>query len=234
MQTDIYNPLFDNINSLTWYPWIGSNYNINTDAKFLLVGESHYIINENNKFNQSKYDSIIKNKKTTQLVVKDAINCNGLWKFFINTHKAFMGAESFSLTSFWSNVAFYNFIQRPMNNPKDRPNQANYVDGWHNYLEVIKVIKPTHCVFLGSSAADYFNKSFTNSNELIIESAHKHMRFGRFWGKKASITIDGFKTNITFIKHPSSYFTWSDWYEYLSTRNGQAIINLRETIKAQK
>ena len=46
--------------------------------------------------------------------------------------------------------------------------------------------------------------------------------------------IDGFKTNITFIKHPSSYFTWSDWYEYLSTRNGQAIINLRETIKAQK
>ena len=36
MQTDIYDPLFDNIKSLTWYPWIGSDYNKNTKSGFAI------------------------------------------------------------------------------------------------------------------------------------------------------------------------------------------------------
>lgn len=230
MKTDKFNDEFDKIKSLTWYPWIGCDYDNNSDSKFLLIGESHYVLNQDGKFNQEKYDKVIANKNTTQLVVKEAIEENGRYKFFINASKAIMGDTSFKYSKLWSNVAFYNFIQTPMVTQKGRPKLENFIKGWGTYIELIKLIKPTHCIFLGSSCASTFYKSIIKIENVEFENVNYHIKFGRYWGKKGSITIDGFKTNITFIKHPSSFFTWQDWYSYLTQRKGKSIITLRDKI----
>jgi hypothetical protein len=230
MNTNKYNSEFDKIKSLSWYPWIGTSYENNTDSKFLIIGESHYVINQDDKFNQEKFDKVIKNKRTTQLVVEEAIECNGRYKFFINASKALMGDASYEFSKLWSKVAFYNFIQIPMVTQKGRPKTEDFLKGWETYFEIIKVIKPTHCIFLGSSSAGTFKKFVSKQMNIEYEDVNYHMKFGRYWGKKGSITIDGFKTNITFIKHPSSFFTWQDWYSYLTKRKGQSIINLRENV----
>ena len=230
MTTDIYNSKFDKIPTLTWYPWIGIYYELQTEAKFLFVGESHYAQDSKGNFNAKQFEKMMACKQETINVLNHAIKNNGEWKFFKNTHKAIVGESSFDIKHFWSNVAFMNFIQKPMKTNLGRPTSKNYEDGWINFIETLKVIKPSHCVFFGSGAANHLTKIVKQSDNLSYEITLNHKKIGAYYGKKVSLTFDNHTTNITFIKHPSSYFKWKLWFDYLTTRNGEAIKKLRERI----
>jgi len=230
MHSPILNSKFDKIKTLTWYPYTGLNYESQTDAKFLLVGESHYAQDSKGNYSAKKYQEMIQNKLETIDVLHQAIKNNGEWKFFKNTHKAIIGENLFDIKHFWSNVAFMNFIQKPMKTNLGRPNSKDYEDGWINFIETLKVLQPSHCIFLGSGAANHLSKIIKQSANLSYEITLNHKKIGAYYGKKVSLTIDNHTTNITFIKHPSSYFKWKLWYDYLTTRNGEAIKKLRERI----
>ncbi|MGI6477963.1 MAG: hypothetical protein ACOX0M_00805 [Salinivirgaceae bacterium] len=234
LKTNAYNELFDQINELTWYPWIGSNYNEN---RLLIVGESHYAQDEDGNIDLECYNAFLKDKNLTIGIV-ELLMKGSSWKFFQNTYHALLRTENINREAFWSNVAFYNFIQRPMKTTKDRPLKADYSRGWDVFYEVSKVIKPSHCIFLGSGSAQYLYPVMKEKKDIIfadtkctIEQWHKQI--GIYWGKIAHLEYEEVNTDITFIKHPSKFFKKDDWNDYLMERIGGILENLKSKTKAK-
>lgn len=232
-KTNAYDELFDQIKELTRYPWIGSNYKEN---RLLIVGESHYAQDENTNSDLDCYNGFLKDKNRTISIVEDLMNGSN-WKTFQNTYPALVGSENIDKEAFWSNVAFYNFIQRPMNTRMDRPSKSDYCSGWDVFYEVLKVIKPSHCIFLGLESAKFLYPVIKEKKDIIfadkkctIEQWDK--RIGVNWGKIAHLEYEEVNTDITFIKHPSAYFKKKDWNDYLMERIGVTLENLKYKTKA--
>ena len=120
---------------------------------------------------------------------------------------------------------------------KDRPSKADYSCGWDVFYEVLKVIKPSHCIFLGSGSAKYLYPVMKEKKDIIfadkkctIEQWHKQI--GKYLGKIAHLEYEEVYTDITFIKHPSAYFKKEDWNAYLMGRIGVTLENLKSKTKA--
>lgn len=226
--TDIYDNFLSKIDELRWLPWIGTNYNKATN-KLLLVGESHYAQNKDGSVDQNCYNDFLNDKQTTRVIINSLVNKENNWNLFKNTYTAILGKNEIDTKSFWSNVSFYNFIQRPMNTRKlDGPSKKDYIDGWNVFFELLKTIKPTHCIFLGNSGANYLNTPLSEKKIEISEINLSDEKIGRCWGKFAQIIYDDFPVKLTFIRHPSSYFSPNKWREYLMKRNSSLLNELIE------
>ena len=219
LKTDAYNDLFDQISELKWYPWVGSNYQEN---RLLLIGESHYAQGEDGNIDLDCYNDFLDDKNSTISIIERLI-AGTKWNFFQNTYHALVGTENIDKEAFWSNVAFYNLIQRPMQTRDDRPSKSDYYTGWDVFYEVLKIVRPSHCVFLGSGSAKYMYPVMRGKKDIIfadnrctIEQWHKQI--GRYLGKVAHLEYEDVKTDITFIKHPSAYFKKEEWNAYLMER----------------
>ena len=45
--------------------------------------------------------------------------------------------------------ASYNFIQEPMKSIHEEPSHADYETAWKCFADVVKIIKPNICIFIG-------------------------------------------------------------------------------------
>ncbi len=106
MNTNINEQIFDQVEGLTWYPWVGSNYD---EHKLLLVGESHYAQGENREEDLDCYNSFLADKNATISIVEDVFNGSD-WNFFKNTHYALTGSDNVDREAFWRNVAQVQLI----------------------------------------------------------------------------------------------------------------------------
>lgn len=225
MKTKTYEELFDQVKGLTWYPWVGSDY---SDNKLLLIGESHYAKeNDKNEF-------FLTNRKATIGTVEDVVK-GVKWSFFKNTHYALLGTDKVEREgrkALWSNVAFYNFIQRPMQTTKGRPTPNDYRDGWKVFFELLKIVNPTHCIFLGSSGAKYLWPLVEKNDDIAFiknkcRLERRDRKIGRFLGKVAHLEFDDVSTDITFIRHPSAFFKKEEWHSYLMEKAGPILKQLQ-------
>lgn len=230
-KTDIYNSSFEKLNELTWFPWIGSNYTKGINGKrLLLVGESHYTEDENGTFDQECYDDYINDKNSTQKIIESIIDQKEERIIFKNTYKSLLGTDDIDKEIFWSNVSYYNFIQRPMETKKERPAPADYRHGWNVFHELLKIIKPTHCLFLGSSGSRFLYPTLSEKENINITIDQWDKKIGRYYGKIAQINYEDATTDLTFIKHPSAYFVWQEWNEYLKERDSALLKELSELV----
>lgn len=209
------NTEFDNklsqIKDLTWLPFIGLNY-FSNDVKTIIVAESHYYKPEDEK----SYENHLIPFFTREVVEEMCFNREYFKiKLFTNFHRAMMGNDTFDSTKFWNDFAFYNFIQRPMNmDIWERPNYEDFDSGWNTFYKLIPILKPDRVLFLGNSSADRFNGSATR-NEIKIEYVQRIKKIGSAYAKKAYMYHGDTKIQLDFIKHPSQYFSWDKWREYL-------------------
>jgi len=129
---------------------------------------------------------------------------------------------------FWEKIVFYNFIQRAMaKNDKlnERPVKADYIIGWEVFFELISIVKPDVCLFLGSSMANYFN-------EYVIKSDVEHIKVIReekinaTYFKQSKVKINGLETSLYFVKHPSKYFSANKWLKKLKEKNTELVKHL--------
>lgn len=140
--------MYDNdllkIEGLRWLPYIGDLYD-RQSKKILIVGESHYESNDP----KDKLAQMIGDKKYTRNIIKvwamhlldiAEILVPGKLKsltkqsMFANLHRA-LGADNDNSTKLWNNLAFYNFVQRPMKDgTKNRPTNTDFTDGWNVFL----------------------------------------------------------------------------------------------------
>jgi len=145
----------------TWLPWVGCNYK-NSDTKFLIVGESNY------------GEGIENDRNFTRTVINDfQIEFLKPNRTFNNFDKLFNLESENQIKKFWSNAAFYDFIQRPMIDTYERPSKEDYHRSIETFYSIKDILKPDFILFIGIGAIDKvikFGKSTINyqiSNDKI-------------------------------------------------------------------
>jgi hypothetical protein len=128
-----------------------------------------------------------------------------------NFLKAMFGNATINKEKLWQEIAFYNFVQRTMDyssfngNKTEQPTNTDFDDGWKVFADVIKILKPTDCIFIGVSAATSFERMMDALNIQRTERIYQD-KINAAKPATTSVSIDVLKTNISFIKHTSAYF----------------------------
>jgi hypothetical protein len=130
----------------TFDPWIGSRYA--TDGiggkRLLILGESHHG-GEGCDFAGF----------TAKVIRDEALGENGhpRRKFFARVQRIIVGGRGGFTDSeredFWSRVAFYNFIQTALEEPRDRPTYEMWQAACEPFLLTLRELAPTLVLVLG-------------------------------------------------------------------------------------
>ncbi|MBP5517282.1 MAG: hypothetical protein J6X91_01270 [Bacteroidales bacterium] len=205
------------LEGLTWLPWVGQDYS-NGKRRLLIVAESHYVSGDDDI--QKSIEEVINYREYTRDVIQECPIGNE-WSnsMFENLHRTLFLNESFNSSSFWENVAFYNFVQRPMDySKKERPTNSDFCKGWSTFVSLIDILKPTDCLFVGVSASYYFESSMST---LGVEHSSVKWLAGSSsaYGRSFSLTRDWGTIPILGIQHTSKYFSYDIWHNFLLEQN---------------
>jgi len=200
------------IQRLKWLPWIGDQFfAVGEINRLLIVGESHY--HDGTEQSIEKHDLA----EFTRIVINEMAIGRQYYKtkIFPNLHKALFRNDNFNASILWNLVAYYNFIQRPMNTKTSRPTYDDFYYGWKTFFDVAKVLKPTTCLFIGTSAANSFVNAI-QSSDFSTDGLNREDRIGGAYAKTAIIRdVNNNETKLIFIRHTSQMFSWSRWNDYL-------------------
>ena len=217
LTTTKYDDFFNLVPDLAWHPWVGVHYPFReVNEKLLVVGESHYVPASR----EEDLEVILERYKHSKLHTREVIlECpvRREWRNHTleNVIRLFFADAKIQDSKFWSDIAYYNFVQRLMDyRVVERPTWEDFVRGWKVFEAVVEILKPTCCVFIGVEAANslawYLQERGSSFSGVI-----KVEKVGRTWGRRASIPIAGKSIELCFVKHAGSYFAWSDWNQYL-------------------
>lgn len=174
-----YNPMFDSIKGLKFYPYVGKNYK-SAKPKILVVGESHYV----KKTNQEGYKeaNCINEVKIPQNDTIDAIEKSVLKKSGNKIKYFDLVGEALSVCQGgnpWESIAFMNKIQWMMSKAsgdeevKKRLNPQNHEcqEDNHVFFSVVKALRPDIVIFFSRKAYEslpYYNDS-DKFNKMLLE-----------------------------------------------------------------
>lgn len=206
------------INSrLSWYPWIGKNYK-NAEEKLLIIGESHYTIEQELNAILDDINQIMDNPNFTREVIYRMPICGeNPTIFFKNIHKLFNTSPT-DTYKLWQEISFYNFIQRPLEyKNKERPMYEDYFNYWETFLHVASTIKPDTCLFIGVGASTAFEDAM-KSAKVDYTPITTEQKINRTFARSATVTINGKVITLNFTLHASRMFSPLLWREYLNTK----------------
>ena len=227
--SEYFNTFFDdsfkNITSLKWLPWVGRNYSNQQNRKLLLVAESHYDWGQEGALDDLDYPEF------TRWFIKGHTfdNPNSTMKVLRNTERALFGGNPSDTQKilFWESTAYFNIVQLILSNINERPNDSDYLIGWETFFCVIDILKPDYCLFCGVEASN-FTLNFNNALQ-----KHNYRSEGIRWcsliGSTYSRIADlhnesGYQCKLIFMKHPSKYFSWRSWSEFIEEHMGDYIV----------
>lgn len=217
--TTPYDDAFRNVQGLTWLPWVGQNFSKRQPHKRLLVvGESHYFKGDTPEMRQANRESWLTDVLSTREVALDSlIDRDWTTITLTNIPKLLFKTAEIDRSRFWGDSAYYNLVQRPMDyfqeGQPERPTWDDYVMGWKVFAEVVRIIQPSHCLFIGVTAATSFN----------LGSVSHTRQVGRTWARVAKLEIAGSATELIFVQHLGKYFSWSKWHDYLQDEHKDFI-----------
>ncbi len=199
---------------LKYYPWIGKNFN-SSEEKLLIIGESVYNWGSNQK-EISEINTLINRYDFGRIVaydhgIKDPFPSR---KFFRNMERTILGKNLNDVKEqelLWERVIFHEFVQRPMSSRSERPTKKDYELGSEILLKIIEEFKIQKCIFSGTewgkfiSIDNFITKKITKSNFPKLNNCYP----------KTIEIKNNQKTKIYFIKHPSSFFSWEKWNNFM-------------------
>ncbi|MDF7809608.1 hypothetical protein P4E94_19375, partial [Pontiellaceae bacterium B12219] len=208
-----YNDQFKEAENLKWHPWVGESYcDHPASQRLLIVGESHYYHGntpEERKINLAKYDSPSCTRETVEALGWGVPTWRKIPEILFLT-------GNINHEAFWANTAFYNFVQRPMSFAlNERPTHLDFKHGWSAFVEVTKILQPSHCLFLGVTASKYFNREMKKLG-VSFEGAKCSSKINRTYPRTSSIELPHGRIQIVSIKHPGKFATSKLWNEYLN------------------
>lgn len=206
---------FDKVANLVRYPWVGNDYT-SASKRVLIMGDSHYTIDGNTKeFCQEEYDRCITDKEYTREIIGCEIKNPGSWSFHKYLEKTFLDEANMNVEAFWNKVASYNFIQEPMKSIHEEPSHDDYETAWKCFADVVQIIKPDICIFIGLR-----NKEGIN---ILDEKKVKHsIRFfdtkvNNSWPMVGDLQFeDGYKLPFYMIHHTAQYYGPQEWHDFLN------------------
>jgi len=215
-----YDPKFAAVSDLRWTPWVGQNYaKAEMGRRLLIVGESHYAKGTPNEVVEVVMKNNSRDKEFTREVIWES-PVSGDWnnRTMDAIPQIFMGDKNYRREEFWQGVAFYNFVQRMVNydvNPPERPSEEDFIQGWAVFYDVLKILQPDYCVFLGSAAHHRFWASMKKI-EADFSDVKRREKIGRCWSYCAGIKMAEKEIPLVFIQHPGRCFSAPAWHSYLS------------------
>lgn len=221
-------------NGLTWYPWVGAKF-ASAEMKILVVAESHYSSENDKKLIAKKLAEVADDIGLTKDVVWES-HVNEWWHntMVSGLHRALFKTSHLpehGRKSLWEGIAFYNFIQRPMEyntEVKERPSGEEFFAGWNTFVEVVKILKPEVVIFVGTTAMGCFKQALSAMNvkheEVSCEYANgAYSRFG--W-----LETDNYRTALISIRHTSNFFSWPTWNDVLTRRLPKVVKYLNDIV----
>jgi len=204
---------FKSVENIKWLPFVGSRFfETPEENRVLIVGESHY--HDNTEESIIKHD----NPYYTRIVINELAIDRFYWntKIFPNFHKTLFGNDDFDTNIFWNLVSYYNFIQRPMETNKGRPSSKEFSGSWKTFFDIVKILKPKVCLFIGNTSADQLLKAIPDSG-FSCEKVNWVEQINGAYAKVALIkNEENEEIKILFIKHTSQRYTWQKWNAYLN------------------
>lgn len=197
---------------LSWLPWVGVNYlSAPPEKRLLIIGESHYY--EGGEAGKAAFSD---KHSTRKILQQYAIQADSAYsRFFSNIRKVLVGNESITPVQFWNKVAFYNFIQTPMETKKGRPTSGDFNTGWKTFFNLLPILQPQTCLFIGVLSSYQYN-DYRENEPCHTEKMIRGERIGSTYARETVIKDQQQKqTNLHFIKHTSARFSCSNWNEYL-------------------
>lgn len=215
---------FQKIANLTWLPWVCPSYfQRPKDKRLLIIGESHYIRPES----PDKFDEVMQKHVNDTNYTRDVVSQCLIHQYWKNRTLDTIPRLLFKSTNldrarFWEDTAYYNFIQTPMHYNKEgspeRPSWEAFVSGWGVFLEIVRLLQPSHCLFIGIEALNSFSYSM-NHYSIDFEAVKCTEKVSRTYGRKASLNIDGQPISLLGVQHLGKYFSWKKWNNYLATQH---------------
>lgn len=220
--------ILDTERGLAWLPWVGVNYPaLPHGHRLLIVGESCYYWEEADRIGKWK-----KPTQTYDIIAEAGIGhaVHSGWghagKTIDNVHPVILGSRSIDRERFWSDVSFYNFVQRPMRYGKkpERPSGNDWMTGWKVFIDVCRIVEPSHCIFVGVEAAGRFNEAMKSEGVKFFQPIAKSTKitgdFGRgCYGRTAKIDLDGRSIELNFVLHTSRMKNYEAWRTFLKTNS---------------
>jgi hypothetical protein len=219
-QTTSYDSKLRIIPNLTWLPWVCTGYfQRPKDKRLLIVGESHYIRPES----PDQFDEVLKRHLNYPNYTRDVVSECLIYQEWPNRTldtlpKLLFKTPVLDRERFWGETAFYNFVQTPMHYNRagapERPSWDSLFAGWSVFLDVVRILKPSHCLFIGIAALNAFNYSM-NHHSIEFEEVKWTEKISRTYGRKASLKIDDQLISLIGVQHLGKYFSWEKWNDYL-------------------
>ena len=220
-----YDPHFEKIAGLSWFPWVGKDYT-NGKRRVLIVGESHYIKEDSEEMTRIKMERFKSDKSFTRECLKEVL-IDRDWgnKTYLNLMETLCDRSVVTEDKeMLRKIAYYNFIQRLVDySCKERPQAEDYRTAWKCFLKVVNVLQPTDCVFVGLESTKTFE-------EVMTEQGIRHSSIeipevvNNSYSRKATIELEsGYALDILFIRHSSSYFSPEQWHEFLKRQSPEMM-----------
>ena len=144
-------------------PYVGSEYE---KYKVLIVGESHYLGEDNDREKVKDFKKWLTDKNEIKLIKPEYINTRWVVKEHCNNNNkqpffSMIKKEIINVENFWNKVSFMNFFIVPSINGsreiealKDMKEKS-----LENFENVLDVIKPNYILFLSKKSYCIFEKS---------------------------------------------------------------------------
>jgi len=205
---------------LTWLPWVGQRFSGRpTHKRLLVVGDSHYYKNQDERKERNE-----NRKYTREVVSEDLVNQEYPTPTLKNISKLLFKTTEIDHPRMWGDSAYFNIVQRLMNYSQEgrepkKPYGDDFIAGWKIFAEIVRIIQPSHCLFIGVSAASTFDVSM-ESQKLSFEKVSFAPQIGRVPPRFAKFEIAGTATKLMFVHHLGWNKNLSQWHDYLQTQHG--------------
>lgn len=172
-------------------PWIGLHYEKpkHFKNKTLVLGESSYGASE--RFDQNRTIDCVERH------LGDNSDKN-FSRFAVKIKRTVHGEKTgISNGDFWSDVAFYNFVQPLVGSERERPTDEMWLLSKEPFEVLCAKLKPDQMLVLGHATWEHLSKYFPTRN---------------LRGEVYHLCAGGQQIRSSFIAHPSSYgFRYADW-----------------------
>ncbi len=175
-------------------PWVGKRYAdgyAETGHKLLILGESHYAWEENQKL-----DRAITRRLIPGVVAREEWVGNFFYfieQTLLNSERAEVRKSSGS--AFWQSVAFYNFVQSQVDGgARKRPSREQWKTSHDPFEHVIEALKPDRVWVLGKTLWNW-----------LPEGDPRLKRSEHLEGRRLA---SGHTAWFLGTRHPSSGYSW--------------------------
>ncbi|SNR52796.1 hypothetical protein [Hymenobacter mucosus] len=207
---------------LYWRPWVGTNYaGLPREQRLLILGESHYHWKHKSE-TAEQVSRYLAGREFTRYFVFDHgyISPVKPTRFTTALTRALYGRQHTreQKQRLWSSVAYFNRVQRPMASAHTRPTEQDYKVAWDTFFAVLNVLQPGYCLFAGVEICGYMEEmqAAARRHGYTIDGSERRPAIGKTTPRLATVTnAAGESTRLLFIRHPSSFFSWQKWGNFV-------------------